>query len=96
MRPSLNYPISAFLGDDQSQSPLLLSSAYSSGGSLNTYIDKRGRIGSVLGWTKQNALPYVTHDDASSAFIPGMFMYRKVAAGSITRQVLFTLDDGVD
>lgn len=96
MVPSLELQIPAILGDAQSQNPLLLSNAYSPGGSLNIYMDKVGQIKTVDGWTKQNASAFTTDGGASAAMLRALYMYRKIAAGSTTRQVIFALDDQVN
>lgn len=94
--PSLPLRIPAFLGDSQSSSPFLLADAYSSGGSVNIYIDKLGQIRTVGGWLRQNAAAYTTDTGASAAMIRALYNYRRVAAGATTRQLLFVLDDQVN
>ncbi|HYE78383.1 MAG TPA: hypothetical protein VEI97_10375, partial [bacterium] len=94
--PSLTHSIAAILGDAQSQNPLLLADAYSSGGSLNLYIDKLGRVRGVEGWTKKNNAAVPTNTGNSAAMLRSLFMYRKIAAGSTTRQLLIALDDQTD
>lgn len=93
--PLLSQLIPALLGDAQSQNPLLLSTAYSPGGSLNLWINKLGQILPISGYMRQNAVPHVT-DAGSAALIRALYQYRKIAGGNTTRQVLLVLDDGVD
>jgi len=88
--------LSAFLGDNQGQSVLQLAEFYSSGGSVNLYIDKIGQIRTVDGWLRQNAAAYTTETGGTASKIPGMYLYRKIAGGTTTRQLLFVLDDGVN
>ena len=85
----------AFLGDDQSQSPILLPRAYSSGGSVNLWIDKMGRIRQRLGHSKQNAVG-VTTVGGSSAALVGLWGYRKTAGGALSRKLIGVFDDGAD
>lgn len=93
MTEPLTLPITAFLGDEQSQNPLLLSAAYSSGGSVNLYIDKLGRIRTWDGWVRQKAAALTTDTGGSAAIGRALFMFKKTAAGVVTRQLLAVLDD---
>lgn len=95
MTPSQSLLLSAFLGDAQSQSVILLSSAYSSSGSINLYVNKLGEIRTLDGWLRQGAAR-TTDTGASAAMWRSLFPYRRVAAGSITRQLLGLLDDQVN
>lgn len=95
MIPTQSFLISALLGDAQSQSPFLLSQAYSPSGSVNLYINKLGQIRVVDGWTKQNAAAFTTDTGASAAMVRGLYMFRRVTS-TITRQLLMVLDDQVN
>lgn len=91
---TLTLQIPAILGDAQSQSPFVLSNAYSPQGSKNLWINKLGQIRLISGYAAQHGAAYTTDTGASAALIRGMYFYRKVAAGAVTRQLLFVLDDG--
>lgn len=86
----------AFLGDQQSQSPLLLSEIFSPGGSQNLWVDRLGQIRPIDGYSKQTASPLTTNTGGSTAIIRSMFPYKKTAGGSVTRQVLGVLDDATN
>lgn len=92
----LSLLVPAFYGDAQSQSSFLLAHAYSSSGSVNLYIDKLGRIRSVDGWLRQNASAKTTDTGASAAMFRALFPYRRIASGSVTRQLLCVLDDATN
>ena len=96
MARTLSHLISALLGDAQGQSPFLLAHAYSSGGSINLYINKFGQIRPIDGYTRQNSTAYTTDTGGSAALVRGLYQYRRIAAGTITRQLLFILDDAVN
>lgn len=96
MADLLSQLIPALLGDAQSQSPLLLSTAYSPGGSSNLWINKLGQILPISGYLRQNPAAFTTDGGGSDAVIRALYQYRKIAAGNTTRQVLFVLDDGVN
>jgi hypothetical protein len=93
--PVVATQLSALMGDAQSHNPLLLASAYSSSGSVGVYMDKMGRIRTVDGWTRRAAAK-TTDTGASAAIFRSLYMYRKIAAGVTTRQMLSVLDDGVN
>ena len=96
MLPVQTQPISAFLGEDQSKSTILLSDLYSSGGSQNLYIDKLGRLRTILGYSKQTVTALTTDTGASAAKIVAFFPYRQTASGSFTRQIMAIIDDAVN
>lgn len=96
MIPTQTLPISAFLGDAQSQSPFALSETYSSSGSLNLYIDKLGQILTLDGWLRQKATALTTDTGGSAAMMRALFMFRKIAAGATTRHLMVWLDDQVN
>lgn len=93
MIPSQVLSILSLLGDAQGQSTILLSNAYSSSGSSNVYADKLGRIRTVDGYTRQNSSALTTNTGASAAMVKGLYMFKKTAAGSTTRQLIVVIDD---
>lgn len=86
----------AFLGTQEGIHSVVLPDVFSSGGSQNVYIDKFARVGIIPGYAKQNAAAFTTDTGASTAIIRGLLPYRKTSGGSITRKLLFILDDGVN
>lgn len=96
MVPVQTQPISAFFGEDQSKSTILLSDLYSSGGSQNLYIDKLGRARTILGFSKQTATALTTNTGGSAAKVVALFPYRRTASGTFTRQIMAIIDDATD
>src|SRR4051812_10687862 len=86
----------AFMGTAEGIHSIILPDIFSSGGSQNVYIDKFARVVKIAGYTKQNTSAFTTDTGASAALVRGLIPYRKTAGGSITRKLLFVLDDGVD
>lgn len=93
---TLTLAIQAVLGDAQAHNPLALSAAYSSSGSVGLYMDKMGQLSVVGGWLRQNAAAKTTDTGASTAIARALYMFRKFAAGTFTRQLIAYLDDGVN
>lgn len=95
MQQSLLIP--ALLGDHQGENALALADVYSSGGSLNLYMDKYGRLRPVLGYEKVNSGAHTTDTGGSAAKVVALHFYEKRgAAGALTQQLLFVLDDAVN
>jgi hypothetical protein len=86
----------AFLGVQEGIHSIILPDIFSSGGSKNVYIDKFGRVVQIDGYTKQNSSAFTTGTGASAARIRSLIPYRATEGGSITRKLLFVLDDGVN
>jgi len=86
----------AFLGQQEGIHSIVLPDIFSSGGSQNVFIDKFARVVKIAGYTKQNVSAYTTDTGASAAMVRALIPYRKTAGGTITRKLLFVLDDGVD
>ena len=88
--------IDAFLGTQEGIHSIVLPDIFSSGGSKNVYIDKFARVAQIGGYSKQNSSAYTTDGGASAALVRGLIPYRATSGGSITRKLLFVLDDGAD
>ena len=86
----------AFLGAGEGIHSIILPDIFSSGGSLNVYIDKFARVAQIEGYTKQNSSAYTTNTGSSTARIRGIIPYRATAGGSITRKLLFVMDDATN
>lgn len=85
----------ALLGDHEGVESVLLSDIFSEGGSRNTFIDKFGRTGQILGYTQQNAAAVVTNVGGNATRLRGLFHYANSAAGVLTRQEIGIFDDAV-
>ena len=83
----------AFVGSQEGIHSIILPDIFSSGGSKNVFIDKFGRVVRIAGYTKQNAAAVTTDTGASAAMVRALLPYRGTAGGSITRKLLFVLDD---
>lgn len=83
----------AFLGGQEGIHSVILPDIFSSGGSKNVYIDKFGRVVKISGYTKRNSSAYTTDTGASAAMVRGLIPYRATSGGSISRKLLFVLDD---
>ena len=86
----------AFLGQQEGIHSAILPDLFSSGGSKNVFIDKFARVKKISGYTKQNVSARTTDTGASTAIFRSCFPYRKTSGGSITRQLVGVLDDGVN
>jgi hypothetical protein len=86
----------AFLGTQEGIHSIILPDIFSSGGSKNVYIDKFARVAQIGGYTKQNSSAYTTNTGATAGMIRSLIPYRGTAGGSVTRKLLFVLDDGVN
>lgn len=88
--------VNAFLGHEEGIHSVILSEIFSSGGSKNLYIDKYGRAKKISGYVANNSSAHTTDTGASAARVTGLFPYKKTSGGSITRELIFVLDDGTN
>lgn len=86
----------AFMGSSEGIHSIILPDIFSSGGSKNVYIDRFARVAQIGGYDKQNATAFTTSTGASASMVRGLIPYRATSGGSITRRLLFVLDDGVN
>jgi hypothetical protein len=84
------------MGSQEGIHSIILPDIFSSGGSKNVFVDKFARVGKIAGYTKQNSSAFTTDTGGSAAMVRGLIPYRKTAGGSITRQLLFVIDDGTN
>lgn len=89
-------PYTSFLGTHEGMHPIVLPEVYSPSGSQNGYIDKLGRWKKIPGYSKQTPSPLTTNTGGSAALVRSLFPYRKTEGGTVTRQVIAVIDDGVD
>lgn len=83
----------AFLGTQEGIHSIILPDIFSSGGSKNVFIDKFGRVVKINGYEKQNSSSYTTNTGSSASMIRGLLPYRGTSGGSISRKLLFVIDD---
>jgi len=84
----------AFLGQEEGIHNVLLPDVFSSGGSVNLYMDKIGRARKLKGYSKQNSSAVTADTSGDAVALTGLFAYRKTSGGSITRQLIGIFDDG--
>lgn len=87
--------VGTILGDQEGMESLALSSAFSSGGSHNLYIDKFASVSSILGYIKTNAVAVTSNTDAHPMAVRAFCHYIRTPAGVTTRQQIAVFDDGV-
>ncbi len=75
------------LGTDEGTNPVALPEVFSSGGSLNVYIDELGRAKKILGWTVQNSTPIVMNGTGTSAILGWLHAYNTAGAQHIIASV---------
>lgn len=84
----------SFLGTEEGIHSIILPDIFSSGGSLNLYIDKIGRARKLDGYERRNSSAVTTNGDASATKVVGLFPYRGVEGGTTTAQLIGVFDDG--
>lgn len=67
------YP--TFLGEDEGINPIVLPEVFSSGGSLNLYIDELGRAKKILGYTQQNSTAVTQNGSGDASVNSGFASY---------------------
>lgn len=86
-------PIGAFMGTDEGIPSLELAAVFSSGGNKNTYLDKLGRIRTILGYTKQTRVIQGSQT-GKQMLCRGLYMYGIRQGNVVTRQLLALFDSG--
>lgn len=86
----------AFKGTQEGIHSIILPEIFSSGGSVNLYMDKYARAKKILGYSKQNSTAVTTNGGGSATLMRGIMPYRNVAGGSTVRQLLGVFDDGTN
>ena len=86
----------AFLGTQEGIHSIILPDIYSSGGSINVWMDKFAQVRRILGYDRANTSPVTTDTGASATLVRALRPYRKTTSGVFTRQVLGCFDDGTD
>lgn len=86
----------AFLGAQEGIHSIILPDIFSSGGSLNLWIDKFGRAKKISGYAKQNASAVTTDTGASATLLRGLFLHRASSSGAFARTLLGVFDDGTN
>jgi DNA-binding cell septation regulator SpoVG len=85
----------AFLGSQEGIHAIALPDIFSSGGTLNLYIDKYGRAKRINGYVRQNTTPVLTTAGHPTR-IRNLFHYKQTAGGTITRRLIGIFDDGTN
>lgn len=81
----------ALMGDQEAIESVLLADIYSAGGSRNLYLDRYGRIGQILGYTRLNA------PDIGTPLKPrGLAHYVNQTGGLVSRREFVFVDNQVD
>ena len=88
--------INAFLGSEEGIHSIILPDVFSSGGSINVWMDKYARVRRILGYSAQGAA-VTTNTGGSATFIRNLFPYRDTTGGgAFVRQMLGAFDDGTN
>lgn len=88
--------IDAFQGSQQGIHSIILPDIFSSGGSINVWMDKYARVKRILGYSAQGAA-VTTNTGGSATLIRNLFPYRDtVGGGAFVRQMLGAFDDGTN
>lgn len=89
-------PIGAFLGVDEGIPSLALASVFSGGGNRNVYLDKYGRIRTILGYTRRTRAAILSSVTALPMHGRGMYSYGQRVGNAVTRQLLVFFDNDQD
>lgn len=84
----------AFLGAQEGIHATILPDVFSSGGSVNLWIDKFGRAKRIRGYSRQNVSAITTNTGGSATLLRALFPYRANSAGAFTRRLFGTFQDG--
>ena len=88
--------IDAFSGTQQGIHSIIMPDIFSSGGSINVYMDRYARVRRILGFSAQGAA-VTTNTGGSATRIRNLFPYRDTTgAGAFVRQLIGTFDDATD
>ena len=83
------------LGTQQGIESLILPDYFSSGGSINVWMDRYARVKRILGYSAQGAA-VTTNTGGSATRIRNLFPYRKTSGASFTRQLIGFFDDATN
>ncbi len=87
--------IDAFLGSAEGIHSIIMPDIFSSGGSINVWMDKYARVKRILGYSAQG--PAVTTNTGGSATrIRNLWPYRKTSGGAFVRQLIGSFDDATN
>ncbi len=82
--------------DDESASELILPDFLSPEGSQNFRLTKIGLAESVEGYSTLNATAIITNGGSSVVKVVGLYHYRSIASGTVTRREVAVVDDGTN
>lgn len=86
----------AFLGTQEGIHSVILPDLYSSGGSINVWMNKYAQVKRIDGYDRATATPITTDTGNSATLVRALHPYRYSNAGSFIRQVIGVFDDGTD
>lgn len=86
----------AFLGTQEGIHSIILPDLFSSGGSLNVWMDKFAQVRRIQGYARANSSAVTTNTGGSAALTRALRPYRKTNGATFTRQLIGVFDDGVD
>lgn len=87
--------IDSFAGSQQGIHSIIMPDIFSSGGSINVYMDKYARVRRILGYQAQGAA-VTTQGGGSATRIRNLFPYRNTSGGSFVRQMIGAFDDATN
>ena len=87
--------VDSFLGTQQGIHSVILPDMFSSGGSINVWIDRFARVKRILGYSAQGAA-VTTNTGGSATRIRNYFPFRQTAGGTFVRQLMGTFDDATN
>ncbi len=86
----------AFLGTQEGIHSIILPDLFSSGGSINVWMDTFAQVRRLLGYMRANATGVTTNTGNSATLVRGLYPYRKTTSGTFTRQLIGAFDDGTN
>ena len=87
--------VDSFLGSAQGLHSVIMPDVFSSGGSINVWMDKFARVKRILGYSAQGSA-VTTNTGGSATRIRNYFPFRQTAGGTFVRQLMGTFDDATD
>ena len=87
--------VDAFLGSAEGLHSVIMPDIFSSGGSINVYMDRYARVRRILGYSAQGTA-VTTNTGGSATRIRNLFPYRKTSGGTFVRHLIGFFDDAVN
>lgn len=86
----------AFLGTQEGIHSVILPDLFSSGGSINVWMDKYAQVRRILGYAKANTTAVTTNTGGSATLVRSLVPYRYLSGSTFIRQLLGGFDDGTN